>query len=455
MFEGFKVLFVEDDSAVRSSLGQALRLAGLELQAFVSAEEALRHVVPGLQGIVISDVRLPRMDGLALLKEVRRIDPDIPVTLITGHGDVALAVEAMHAGAYDFIEKPFMTERFVETAMRAMEKRVLRAAVETLRSQLHEKAGIEAALLGQSPAMLQVRAQVLMLAETSADVMIVGETGCGKELVARCLHDHSRRRDRNFVAINCAGLPDSLLESELFGHEAGAFTSASKRRIGKIEHANGGTLMLDEIESMPLSFQAKLLRVLQERKVERLGSNDEQPVDIRVIAASKSDLLEMSRHGTFRSDLYYRLNVAVLNLPPLRERREDVPLLFQHFVLQAAKRYEREAPEVSGEHMHRLMAYDWPGNVREVRNAADRFVLKLPNGQGHGQGHGQGLNPPLAPQGPMTLTQQMDVIERALIENALKQHEGCPSGVVEALGIGKKTLYEKLRRHNITIKDFR
>jgi len=447
MFEGFKVLFVEDDSTVRSSLGQALRLAGLELQAFVSAEEALRHVVPGLQGIVISDVRLPRMDGLALLKEVRRIDPDIPVTLITGHGDVPLAVEAMHAGAYDFIEKPFMTERFVETAIRAMEMRVLRVAVETLRSQLQEKAGIETALLGQSPAMMQLRAQVLMLAATSADVMIVGETGCGKELVARCLHDHSRRRDRHFVAINCAGLPDSLLESELFGHEAGAFTSASKRRIGKIEHANGGTLMLDEIESMPLAFQAKLLRVLQERKVERLGSNDEQPVDIRVIAASKTDLLEMSRRGSFRNDLYYRLNVAVLNLPPLRERREDVPLLFQHFVLQAATRYEREAPALSGEHLHNLMAYDWPGNVREVRNAADRFVLKLENGQG------PSAQP--APTGPMTLTQQMDVIERALIESALKQHEGCPSGVVESLGIGKKTLYEKLRRHNITIKDFR
>ena len=447
MFEGFRVIFVEDDPPVRTSLTQTLELAGLEVCAFASAEEALRHVVPGLQGIVISDVRLPGMDGLTLLKEVRRIDAEIPISLITGHGDVAMAVGAMRCGAYDFIEKPFTPERFVETAIRAMEKRMLRVAVETLRSQLHEKAGIAAALLGDSLAMQRVREQVLMLAATSADVMIVGETGSGKELVARCLHDHSTRRDRNFVAINCGGLPDTLLESELFGHEAGAFTSANKRSIGKIEHANGGTLMLDEIESMPLSFQVKLLRVLQERKVERLGSNEERQVDLRVIAATKADLLELSRQQKFRSDLYYRLNVAVLALPPLRERKEDVPILFEHFVSQAAKRYEREAPAVDGEQLLDLMAHDWPGNVREVRNAADRFVLKL--------AAGAGLSPQAVPSAAMTLTQQMDVVEKALIEQVLKQHQGCPSEVVDALGIGKKTLYEKLRRHNIAIKDFR
>ena len=447
MFEGFKVLFVEDDPPVRTSLAQTLELAGLEVSAFGSAEEALGHVLPGLQGVVISDVRLPGMDGLALLNEVRRIDPEIPVSLITGHGDVAMAVQAMRAGAYDFLEKPFTPERFTETAIRAMEKRMLRVALETLRGQLHEKAGIEAALLGNSAAMRRVREQILMLAEVSADVMIVGETGSGKELVARCLHDHSRRRDRHFVAINCGGLPDTLLESELFGHEAGAFTSANKRRIGKIEHANGGTLLLDEIESMPLSFQVKLLRVLQERKVERLGANEERPVDVRVIAATKADLLELSRQQKFRSDLYYRLNVAVLVLPPLRERKEDVPLLFEHFASQAAKRYSRAAPLLDGERMRSLMAHDWPGNVREIRNSADRFVLQLPAGAGE--------DLPAAPSAAMTLTQQMDVIEKALIEQALKQHQGSPTVVVEALGIGKKTLYEKLHRHHIQIKNFR
>lgn len=447
MFEGFKVVFVEDDPPVRSSLAQTLELAGLQVCAYATAQEALQHGVADLQGIVISDIRLPGMDGLEMLKQVLAIDPQIPVILITAHGDVSMAVQAMQMGAYDFIEKPFSPERFLDAAMRAMEKRVLRMAVDNLRGQLHEKAGIEAALLGNSLAMQQVRRQVLLLAGTAADVMIKGETGTGKELVARCLHDHSKRRDRNFVAINCGGLPDTLLESELFGHEAGAFTSASKRRIGKIEHANGGSLLLDEIESMPLSFQVKLLRTLQERKVARLGSNEEQRVDIRVIAATKCDLLALSQQQQFRSDLYYRLNVAVLELPPVRERKDDVPLLFEHFVALAAIRYERAAPTLTSARLRELMAHDWPGNVREVRNAADRFVL--------------GLAAPSerllagTPEVALTLTQQIDLVEKTLIEQALRQHRGSPLLAVQTLGIGKKTLYEKLRRHGIAIKSFR
>ncbi len=447
MFEGFRVLFVEDDPPVRTSLTQTLELAGFEVSAYASAEEALPHIVPGLQGIVISDVRLPGRDGLALLQHVTATDAAIPVILITAHGDVSTAVQAMHNGAYDFIEKPFAPERFVESAIRAMEKRVLRMAVDALRFQLHEKTGIEAALLGNSAAMQAVRRQILRLADTPADVMIIGETGTGKELVARCLHDHSLRRDRNFVAINCGGLPDSLFESELFGHEAGAFTTANKRRVGKIEHANGGTLMLDEIESMPLAAQVKLLRILQERKLERLGSNEEIRLELRIIAATKCDLLALSERQQFRSDLYYRLNVAVLELPPLRQRREDLPLLFEHFLAQAAVRYGRDAPAMTSEHMRELMAHDWPGNVREVRNVADRFVLELNRGNDHAL---QAL-----PGTPLSLAQQMDVVEKTLIEQALKQHAGRPTDVMEALGIAKKTLYEKLHRHNIAIKAFR
>jgi DNA-binding NtrC family response regulator len=445
MFEGFKVIFVEDDAPVRTSLVQTLELAGLQVQAFASAEEALPHVQTGLQGIVISDVRLQGMDGVALLKAVVQRDAEIPVILVTAHGDVAMAVNAMRDGAYDFIEKPFAPERFIDTAMRAMEKRVLRLAVNNLRQQLHEKTGIEAVLLGNSAAMQQVRAQILRLAQTSADVMVMGETGSGKELVARCLHDHSPRRDRHFVAINCGGLPDSLLESELFGHEMGAFTTANKRRIGKIEHAHGGTLLLDEIESMPMSFQVKLLRVLQERKINRLGSNDEVPVDVRVIAATKSDLLAMSQAQQFRSDLYYRLNVAVLTLPPLRERKEDLPLLFERFVAQAAQRYGLPAPTVDPAQMAAWMAHDWPGNVREARNAADRFVLQLPGADQAADTH----------TGGGRLAEQMDALEKSLIEKALKEHQGSPTAVIAALGIGKKTLYEKLRRHGITINEFR
>ncbi|PND36900.1 Fis family transcriptional regulator [Paucibacter aquatile] len=446
MFEGFKVLFVEDDPPVRASLSQTLELEGLEVQACASAEEALPHIQAGAQLIVVTDVRLPGMDGLGLLDHVMATDPEIPVVLVTAHGDVAMAVRAMRTGAYDFIEKPFAPERFLDAVRRALDKRVLRVAVDELRGQLQRRSGMEAVLLGNSAAMQQVRRQVLNLADTSADVMILGETGTGKELVARCLHDESRRRDRNFVAINCGGLPEALFESELFGHEPGAFTSSSKRRIGKIEHANGGTLLLDEIETMPMLLQIKLLRVLQERRVERLGSNEELPINVRVIAATKADLRALSEQQLFRGDLYYRLNVATLSLPPLRERREDIPLLFQHFVNQACARYERSAPELSPQRLRELMAHDWPGNVREVRNAADRFVLDI--------GGFEGTSAP-TPEPQATLAQQMDQVEKALIEQALQRCQGKVPAAMELLGTAKKTLYDKLHRHGIDLERFR
>jgi len=448
MFDGYQVLFVEDDPPVRASLTQTLELAGLSVVACGSAEEALPLIAPGAQLIVVTDVRLPGMDGLALLDHVLATDPGIPVTLITAHGDVAMAVGAMRAGAYDFIEKPFPPERLVDTAKRALEARLMRAALEDMRTQLQRFNGIEAVLLGNSPVMQQLRRRVLTLAGTSADVMILGETGSGKELVARCLHDQSSRRDRNFVAINCGGLPEALFESELFGHEQGSFTSAAKRRIGKIEHANGGTLLLDEIETMPIVLQIKLLRVLQERRIERLGSNDELPINVRFIAASKADLREMGEAGTFRSDLYYRLNVATLQLPPLRERREDIPLLFQHFVAQASARYEREAPELTSDRLRELMAHDWPGNVREIRNAADRFVLALDELDGSAAAAVQDV-------APLSLARQMELVEKTLIEQALRRTQGKIPATMELLGIAKKTLYDKLHRHAIDADQFR
>ncbi|MES2937935.1 MAG: sigma-54 dependent transcriptional regulator [Pseudomonadota bacterium] len=444
--DGFKIVFVEDDPSVRINLAESLELSGFEVHAYGSAEQAMRMLRPGFRGIVISDVRLPDKDGLQLMQEVAEVDAAVPVILVTGHGDISLAVQAMRLGAYDFIEKPFPTERLIETARRAMEKRALHLEVEGLRQQLTDKQGIKSVLLGHSAAINDVRRTVLNLADTSADVLIIGETGTGKELVARCLHDHSRRSKGNFVAINCGGIPETLFESEIFGHEAGAFTTASKRRIGKIEHANGGTLMLDEIESMPLAFQVKLLRALQERKVERLGSNEEVGVDFRVVAATKVDLLKLSNQGKFRSDLYYRLNVAVVHLPPLRERREDIPVLFDHFVMCAATRYGRDAITVPEPMMRQLMASEWPGNVRELRNVADRMVLGLlaPDDSG-------------LPQStrPLTLPLQIDMVEKALIEQALRQHKGRAQQVTEALGIAKKTLYDKMNRHGIKIDSFR
>ena len=444
MFDGYHVALIDDDAAVRASLTQTLELAGFSVSGFESAEQALATLSSGFLGVVITDMRLPRMDGLTLLQELRRRDANVPVILITAHGDIGLAVQAMHAGAYDFLEKPFAPERLIDVTTRAMEKFALSAEVQSLRRQLAAQRGIEATLLGRSPAMQTLQRQVQQLAATSADVMIIGETGTGKELVARCLHDHSARRERHFVAINCGGLPESLLESELFGHEMGAFTTASRKRIGKIEHADGGTLLLDEIESMPLTFQVKLLRVLQERKLERLGSNEEIRVDVRVVAATKADLQAMSEQQTFRSDLYYRLNVAVLRLPPLRERREDIPLLFENFVLQAAARHGREPSMASAALSQQLMSHDWPGNVRELRNAAERFVLGLSEDRLVS-----------AAASPLTLPQQMDQVEKALIEQALKAHRGVISATCEALGIGRKTLYDKLARYGIAADDYR
>ncbi len=447
MFDGFKIIFVEDDPHVLSSVTETLELAGFEVCACNSAERAIPCISPGLPGIVISDVRLPGMDGFGLLRHIAKIDPALPTIMITGHGDISMAVQAMQEGAYDFLEKPFAMERLVDVSTRALEKRSLQIEVGILRRQLQNKRGIETMLLGDSPAMRNLRAQVINLADTPADVLVMGETGTGKEVVARCLHEHSQRQDANFVAINCGGVPEALFESEIFGHEAGAFTNANKRRIGKIEHANGGTLLLDEVESMPLPFQVKLLRALQERKIERLGSNEQIPVDFRIVAATKCDLKELSAKQRFRSDLYYRLNVAFLELPPLRERREDIPALFEHFVLQAAARYGRDAPIISGHDIRKLMAGDWPGNVRELRNVADRFVLGLLGGD-----RGVSLDTGAM---PLSLSQQMDRVEKVLMEQALKQYRGKPLAVCQALGIAKKTLYDKLHRHGIVIDQFR
>jgi DNA-binding NtrC family response regulator len=445
MFDGFKVVLIDDDPAVRRSLVQTLELAGFEVEAFGSAEQALDRLAPGSPCVVVTDVRLPRMDGMALLQRLMQLDRSLPVILITAHGDVGLAVEAMRAGAYDFLEKPFAPDRLVDVTRRAMEKRVLSAEVQSLRLQLASRPGIESTLIGRSAAMRTLQQQVQRLAATAADVMIVGETGTGKELVARCLHDYSPRRERNFVAINCGGLPEALLESELFGHEMGAFTTAAKKRVGKFEHANGGTLLLDEIESMPMSFQVKLLRVLQERRLERLGSNEEIPIDVRVVAATKADLRALSEEQKFRSDLYYRLDVAMLRLPPLRERREDVPLLFEHFVAQASARHGRE-PEPLGHAMSQeLMAHDWPGNVRELRNAAERFVLGFADERLLAGDESV----------PTPLAQQMDQVERVLIERALKRHQGRMSVTCEALGIARKTLYDKIARLHIDVDAYR
>ncbi len=440
MTEALKVLIIEDDPDVALGCEQALQLEGIAAECAGSAEQARKKLGPDFRGIVVSDVRLPKMDGMAFLRELLGLDPELPVVLITGHGDVTMAVQAMKDGAYDFIQKPFAPEFLVDVVRRALEKRRLVLEVRDLRRQLAQRDQLEGKLIGRSPGMQKLRQMLTGLADSAADVLIHGETGTGKELVARCLHEASPRRHGNFVAINCGGLPETLFDSEIFGHEAGAYTGAGKRRIGKIEHANGGTLFLDEIESMPLAMQIKLLRVLQERTLERLGSNTTIAIDCRVIAATKSDLLELSAKGGFRADLYYRLGVATLKLPPLRERREDIALLFEHFLLLAAARHQRPVPEIPAARIQQLVGYAWPGNVRELRNVADRCVLGIESG-----------SPPFgqpAADGPTPLAATVEAFERALIADALRRY-GSLARTAEALTIAKTTLHDKIRKYGL------
>ena len=443
-----RIILVEDDEDVRIGNVQALELAGFTVQSFATAEQAHPHIHASLPAIVLCDVKLPGKSGISWLHEIREIDAELPVILVTGHGDIAMAVNAMRDGAYDFIAKPFPSDYLVSVVRRATDRRQLSLQVQQLRDQLDNRQGIEVTLIGRSAQIERVRRSVLQLAATTADVVIYGETGTGKDVVARCLHTHSKRRHANFVPLNCGGLPEALIESELFGHEAGSFTGAIGSRVGKFEFANGGTLFLDEIECMPLPVQTKFLRALQERSIERVGSNKPIAVDCRVVAASKEDLKVMSERREFRADLYYRLGVAFIELPPLRERREDIPLLFEHFTLAAATRYGRPAPMLSSSYLADLMGHQWPGNIRELRNVADRFVLGILE-------NGIAANSASAATSSCSLPQQIEHFERAMISDELLRRHGDVTATARALGVPKQTLYDKMNRLHVTVESFR
>lgn len=434
------VIVIDDEPSICQAIQQWLQLSGFSVQTFTRAADALPMITADFSGVVVSDVRMPDIDGLQLLERVIERDADLPVILMTGHGDVPMAVQALRQGAYDFIEKPVPPERLLETLRRAQEKRRLTCENRRLRRLVDDSRQIDGQLLGVSPAIAQLRRQILDLASTSVNVLIHGETGTGKERVARCLHTFSPRAKKPFVALNCAAIPESIFESELFGHESGAFTGAQNRRIGRIEHADGGTLFLDEIESMPLAQQAKLLRVLQERTLERLGSNRSIAVDMRVISSAKPDLLDEVKAGRFREDLLYRLNVAVLTIPPLRERREDIILLFELFAAEAANRHGREVPPLSPQRMADLLSHDWPGNVRELANAAERHVLSL--------------EPDSSADSGRSLAQQMEAFEAQCLHNALSQCRGNISEVMTLLQLPRRTLNEKMQRHGLSRNDY-
>jgi two-component system C4-dicarboxylate transport response regulator DctD len=431
-----RVLLVDDDENMRQSTAQALDLAGFTVETLESAEQALALAGPGFDGAVVSDIRMPGMDGMTLLSRLQEVDGEIPVVLVTGHAEVPLAVEAMRRGAYDFIEKPFVVQELAVVLRRAMDHRSLVLENRRLRSVAGKRDDIEARLPGRTQVMVDLRYRLRAIGATDADTLISGPTGAGKEVVARALHDISARAGKPFVAINCAALPEALIESELFGHEAGAFPGALRPRYGKFEHARGGTVLLDEIGSMPLELQAKLLRVLQERMITRLGSNEPVALDVRFIATSKTDLADAVVEGRFREDLFWRLNVAVLRVPPLSARREDIPLLFQQLARESAARHGVAEVPVSPGHLSGLSARDWPGNVRELRNMAERFVLQIDGADLPGNGGAK-------------LAERMAEFERSLIAGAISAHGGRLKSVYETLGISRKTLYEKIQRHGL------
>lgn len=441
---GQRVLLVDDEEELRRSTAQALELFGLNVQTFSNADHVLELTGFGFDGVVVSDIRMPGIDGMTLLHRIRDLDAEIPVILVTGHGDVQLAVKAMREGAYDFLEKPFTPQHLAGIIRRGLDRRGLVLENRRLRAVAGKRDDVEARLPGRTQVMVDLRYQLRAIGAADADTLIIGETGVGKEVVARALHDVSPRAHKPFIAINCAALPENLIESELFGHEAGAFPGALRPRYGKFEHGRGGTILLDEISSMPVDLQAKFLRVLQERVITRLGSNEMVPLDVRFIATSKVDLEAEVAAGRFRADLFYRLNVATIHVPSLAQRRADIPLLFLQLVREAAARYGREDMDVSADVISAVAQRDWPGNVRELRNAADRLVLGLDVKPGEAAGP--------VKDGMGRLADKVAAFERNLIAGEIAAHGGALRPVYESLGISRKTLYEKMQKYGLDKK---
>jgi two-component system, NtrC family, C4-dicarboxylate transport response regulator DctD len=444
------IIVVDDDKDIRVNTVDLLSTQYQKIIEFSSPQLALAEIYPQMPAIILTDLRMPGGDGLEFSKAVKSIDPDLPVILMTGYGDITIAVDAMRHGVYDFIEKPVDTNRLLKSIQRAVDKRLLSLSLLETRLQLEQHSSIESRLIGNSPMMKQLKQNVLKLALMDIPVMIFGETGVGKELVARCLHDFSSRRDKSFVALNCAAIPDELAEAELFGYVKGAFTDAKGSRVGKLEHASGGTLFLDEVESLSPSIQAKLLRVLQDGIITPLGSNEERSTDCRVISATKEELLN---HDSFRQDLFYRLQVGECHIPPLRDRQEDIITLFEYFVMQSCENFKIEYQPVSDQNCQVLLSSDWPGNVRELINVATRYVI---NGFGDiGQ-----LIPGVAinwsnNSKQSSLKQQVNSFEENLIRSKLAQYQGKVSEVLSDLDIERRTFNQKLTRFGISVSDYR
>jgi DNA-binding NtrC family response regulator len=459
-----RILIVEDEEIARKGYEALLRKWGCEIVGVGDAEEGLAKFSEFQPAVVLADVELPGMDGLELLGKLHASSPETPVIIITGRGSDERAVQAIEAGAFWYIEKPLKPPILRSLLDRAMGRVRDRKEVAALTRQLRD-AGRLGEMVGSSKAMLEVMRQVEMASPSTASVLITGETGSGKEVVARTVHQLSPRANQPFVAINCSAIPESLMESEIFGHEKGAFTGAAERRLGCFELADGGTLLLDEIGEMPAPTQAKLLRVLEDRKVRRLGSKAETPVDVRVLAATNKDPQQAVSQGKLRQDLYFRLNVFHIHLPPLRDHKEDLALLVEHILAEANRKHGRQVPGVNTEVMELFKSYSWPGNVRELRNVIERAVIACDHGP-----IGRADLPADFARGPVVQTNELsglrfppgttvEAAERELILQTLAATNQNKTRAAELLGLSLKTLHNKLkeyeasRKHGVQLKD--
>ncbi len=429
-----RILVVDDEAILRDAIAEALRRAGHEVDAFDSGRPAMDRFARESYRLVITDLKMPGMDGMAVLEEARRLAEDVPVLIVTAHGTVEGAVAAMKKGAYDYIIKPFKLDELEVLVARALEHGQLAAENEVLRARVVEPGGQDAVW---GPATRPVYEILERAALSDATVLITGESGTGKEVAARALHRLSRRRAEPFLCVNCAALSAGLLESELFGHEKGAFTGADRMRKGRFELAHGGTLLLDEVSEIDPGLQAKLLRVLQERAFERVGSSQTRRADVRVVATTNRDLPAEAAKGRFREDLYYRLNVLPVRMPPLRDRRSEIPLLAGHFL-------ERHRKRVSKGAMKRLCDYDWPGNVRELANVIERAAVLSPGEEISGETIAPWLEGGV--RAPLSLVGvPLEEVERRAIEENLKACGGNREKTARILGISSRTLRDKLK----------
>jgi len=441
------ILVVDDERDTREALSMLIETWGYDVQTTENGSGAIRALDRGTVDVILTDLVMPEVDGIAILRKVRQESPEVPVLILSGRGTIDGAVEAIREGAYDFIEKPCEPARLKVTLERALEQAQTKREVQSLRRRVKEASG-SSDFIGQSRAMKEVFSLIEKVAPSKASVVITGQSGTGKEMVARAIHNGSPRRDKPFIAINCSAIPPTLMESEIFGYERGAFTGADQRRLGCFELADGGTLFLDEVGEIPPELQAKFLRVLEEERLRRLGGKNEVAVDVRVLAATNRDLKEQIKTNQFREDLYFRLNVFNIQLPPLRDRPEDIPALIEHFLRRFSRDGGKRIRGVTPGALRRLSDYRWPGNIRELRNCVERAVL-LCDGEYINEAHLP--NDVLERDGEAAIRLPLGIklrdIDRAYIEATLVRFNGNKARTAQALGISEKTLYNKLHRY--------